>query len=369
MNPSVLKRSADRPLFFIVAALVVVGFFVFSSASLGLLARDGASVSSLAFSQLFLGIGLGSVALFITSRIHYRTWKFFAPYIFIGTLMLSVLVFVPHIGFSSGGATRWLAIGPLTLQPAELLKIGFVLYFAAFIARTRTQRTTSVTSIIRFVIIVALPAVALLLQPDTSTVVILVASGLVMYFVAGARWRDIAVLVLLGCMALAALVYMRPYVLDRIETFLDPAADALGSGYQIQQSLIAIGSGGVLGRGFGQSVQKFGYLPEPVGDSIFAVAAEEFGFVGSMVVILLFVAFVIRSLYIAVRAPDYFGALVVVGMTTLIGVQAFINIAAMLGTIPLSGLTLPFMSHGGTAMLALLASVGIILNVSKYIKT
>lgn len=361
-------RAIDRPLLVIVALLVLVGFFVFSSASLGLLASERVSFSSVAFSQFFLGIGLGSVALVLLSRIHYRAWKRYALGIFIFSLILTLLVFVPHIGFSAGGATRWVSLGPVTLQPAEFLKIAFVLYLAAFFSKTHTALRRSYTGLVQLFAIVAVPAAVLLSQPDTSTLVVMCAAAGVMYFAAGARLRDLGILALALVLAIAALAVTRPYVLERITTFFDPSADAQGSGYQIQQSLIAIGSGNIVGRGFGQSVQKFGYLPEPIGDSIFAVAAEEFGFIGSVLIVLLFLAFVFRSFYIATRAPDYFGALIVVGIAVTVGVQAFVNMAAMLGAIPLTGLPLPFMSHGGTAMMALLAAVGVVLNVSKYIE-
>jgi cell division protein FtsW len=161
---------------------------------------------------------------------------------------------------------------------------------------------------------------------------------------------------------------MRPYVMDRIMTFADPGRDPQGAGYQINQSLIAIGSGSMFGRGFGQSIQKFEYLPEPIGDSIFAVYGEEFGFAGTTLLVLLFAAFAFRGLRIATHAPDLFGMLLVVGIVTLVVAQAFLNIAAMLAVAPLSGLPLPFVSHGGTSLLVTLAAVGIVLNVSKYQK-
>lgn len=359
-------NKVDRPLVIIIGLLVVVGFFLFSSASLGLLAREGARFSSVAFSQLFLGIGMGSAALFLMSRLHYRFLKQYSLYIFIASLALTLAVFIPFIGFSSGGATRWLSLGPVSLQPAEVLKIGTILYLATYLANARARIGEIKTGLLAFMLILGAPAVVLLLQPDTSTLVVIAAAGSAMFFAAGARWRDIGILALAAVIALGALVAARPYVLDRITTFINPSSDQLDSGYQIRQSLIAVGSGKIVGRGFGQSVQKFGYLPEPIGDSVFAVAAEEFGFLGSSLILALFVAFVLRSFWVAVRAPDYFGGLVVIGITMLVAVQAFINIASMLGVIPLTGLPLPFISHGGTAMFVMLVGMGIILNVSKY---
>ena len=362
-------KHIDRPLLGLIIALVVVGFFLFSSASLGLLAREGARFTSVAFSQLVLGIGMGSLALFVMSRIHYRFWKEYSLYIFIASALFTLLVFVPFIGFSSGGATRWISLGPLSMQPAEVLKIGTVLFLATYLAQARAHLGDIKKGLLVFLGILAVPAVILLLQPDTSTLVVITAAASAMFFVAGARWRDVGILVLIGILALGALVAVRPYVLDRITTFVNPAADQLGSGYQIKQSLIAVGSGKVVGRGFGQSVQKFGYLPEPIGDSVFAVAAEEFGFVGALLILGLFVGLITRAFWVAVRAPDYFGGLVVIGITMLVTTQALVNIASMLGVIPLTGLPLPFISHGGTAMFVMLAGMGIILNVSKYAKT
>lgn len=361
-------NKIDRPLVIIIGLLVVVGFFLFSSASLGLLAREGARFSSVAFSQLVLGIGLGGAALFAMSRIHYRFLKRYALPLFILSALLTLLVFVPGLGFSSGGATRWISLGPLSLQPAEVLKIGTVLYLATYLSKMRNQLNNFKSGFLAFIIILAVPAVILLIQPDTSTLAVILAASAGMFFAAGARWRDIALLALIAIIALSALIAVRPYVLDRITTFMNPASDQLGSGYQIKQSLIAVGSGKALGRGFGQSVQKFGYLPEPIGDSVFAVAAEEFGFLGAVLIIILFVALVVRSFWVAVRAPDYFGGLVVIGITLLVASQAFVNIASMLGVIPLTGLPLPFISHGGTAMFVMLAGMGIVLNVSRYAK-
>ena len=187
-----------------------------------------------------------------------------------------------------------------------------------------------------------------------------------MLIAAGGKIKHILIIILITALGVGAVAYLRPYARQRIVTFLNPAADPMGAGYQIQQSLIAVGSGKMFGRGYGQSVQKFGYLPEPIGDSIFAVAAEEFGFVGSVVLIFIFLVFVFRSYKIASGAPDSFAGLMVLGISTLIVVESFANIASMLGIIPLSGKPLLFVSHGGTALIIILAAVGIIANVSKF---
>ena len=361
-------KGVDRVLLVIVLALVVGGFLIFSSASLGLLARDGASFSSVAFNQILFGIVGGLGSMLVMSQIYYRNWRQYAFYIFLFTIFLTLAVFIPGLGFEHAGAQRWISIGGFTLQPAELLKIGFVIYVATWLSGMQKYNATFKQGTVPFALIVSIVGVILLLQPDTDTFLVMAAAGGAMFVTAGGRWRDILIMGLLAIVLVGVLAFTRPYVMDRITSFINPTLDPLGSSYQVQQSLIAVGSGGWTGRGFGQSIQKFEYLPEPIGDSIFAVFAEEFGFIGSALLILLLSAFVFRGYRIATHANDQFGMLLVVGFITLIAVQSFLNIAAMVALAPMLGLTLPFISHGGTAMLAALTAVGIILNVSKYQK-
>jgi len=363
-----MKKTVDRPFLITVIILVVVGFFIFTSAALGLLAREGATISSVAFSQFFFGIFLGTIALFITSNIRYRWWRKYALYIFLFSIAVTLLVFIPNIGFAFAGAKRWILLGPFTFQPAELLKLGFVIYFATWLSGVRELLHTFRYGLLPFLILMSIIGALLLSQPDTGTFLVIFVTGVAMYIVAGARWRDIFSLGVLSVLGLAVLAYLRPYIQERLLTFFDPTYDPLGTSYQIQQSLIAIGSGGWFGRGFGQSIQKFNFLPEPIGDSIFAVAAEEFGFIGSVILITLFLFLVFRGLHIASRTPDYFGGLLVVGIVILIVFQSFTNIGSMLGVLPLTGLPLLFVSHGGSALLFALAGIGIVLNVSKYQK-
>lgn len=355
----------DKSFLVVAVILIVAGFFIFSSASLGLLARESSNYSSVAFSQTVLGLFLGTVAMVIASRLDSGIWKKFALFIFIFTVVLNILVLFPQIGSMHGGARRWIQLGGISFQPAELLKFGFVVYFAAWAAWAREKMETWQWGFAPLVALLAICGGLLLAQPDTDNFLIIVVTGVVMFIAAGGRWRYVLVMLLAGVIGLSFLVYTRPYVKQRIMTFVNPTSDALGSSYQIQQSLIAIGSGGLFGKGFGQSVQKFTYLPEPVGDSIFAVAAEEFGFVGSVLLIALFVLFATRGLKIASRVPQPFGRLLVVGIVIMIVSQAFVNIGAMLGVLPLSGITLPFVSHGGTSLFLCLFQVGIILSISK----
>src|SRR3989344_5862331 len=269
-------------------------------------------------------------------------------------------------GFAQGGGLRWIKIANFSLQPSESLKIGSIIFAAAYFSAIRTRVSTLRYGLSGFLVILALPALLLILQPDLGTLGIVALGVFATFIAAGARIRDIAVAICIGLIALGALAFMRPYVFDRVVTFFHPSQNAQAEGYQIRQSLIAIGSGGLLGRGFGQGIQKFTYLPEPMGDSIFAVAAEELGFVGSISLIGLFLALALRGFHIAARAPDLFGALLATGISTTLVAQAFINIGAMLSILPLTGIPLTFVSQGGSAMMISLASVGILLNVSKF---
>jgi len=306
--------------------------------------------------------------MFFASQLFYRNWRQYAFYIFLATLLLTLCVFIPGIGMEHGGAQRWIRIGGFSFQPAEFLKIGFIIYMATWLSGVTKVINTFKQGTLPFIGITMIVGVIMLLQPDTDTFLIMATSATAMFIVAGGNWRDVAIMAVVGALLLVVLAFSRPYIMDRLTTFFDPSLDPQGKSYQIQQSLIAIGSGGFSGRGFGQSIQKFEYLPEPIGDSIFAIYSEEFGFLGSTLLIGLLAFFTFRGYKIASHATDLFGMLLVVGFMTLIVTQAFLNIAAMVALAPLMGLPLPFISHGGTALLATLASVGIVLNVSKYQK-
>ncbi|TSD02829.1 MAG: Stage V sporulation protein E Required for spore cortex synthesi [Parcubacteria group bacterium Athens0714_16] len=365
------EHKIDKVFLLITAIMVLGGLFIFTSASLGLLAGDGANFSSVAFNQIFLGVFLGSLALVLFSKINYKVWNKYAFYIFLGSLALTALVFIPGLGIKHGGAVRWLSLGPFSLQPAELLKIGFVIYFAAWLAGVKTKVLSLKYGILPLCIMVGIIGGILLMQPDTGTLIVIAVTAIGMFFVSGGNWKHITGLVIVLLIGFIILTSFENYyyLKDRLLTYFDPGRDPTGSGYQIQQSFIAIGSGGIFGRGFGQSIQKFSSLPEPIGDSIFAVFAEEWGFIGGVVLLVLFLVFTFRGFKIAARAPTSFARLLVVGIILLIITQSSINIASMLGVGPLTGMPLIFVSKGGTALFFALASVGIVLNVSKYQKT
>lgn len=363
------KIKIDKVFLIISLLLVVVGLFIFSSAALGLLATDGSPYTSVVFNQVVLGILFGLIAMMLATRVDYKFWRKYSFYFFLASLLLTVAVFIPGIGFEHGGATRWIALGGLSFQPSEFLKIGFIMYLAAWLSGVKDKVSTFKYGMVPFLIISAIVGVVLLLQPDTDTFFIIFITGASMFFVAGGKLRHLAGLALIGIICIVVLAFSRPYVMSRIKTFFHPANNPQSSGYQIQQSLIAIGSGGMFGRGLGQSIQKFNLLPEPIGDSIFAVAGEEFGFAGCIVLIFLFCVFAVRGFRIAYKSPDAFSRLLCTGIVILIISESYLNIGAMLGVFPLSGLPLPFVSHGGSAMFATLGLVGIILQVSKHQKS
>lgn len=362
-------RHVDRILLLTTASLAGLGFCIFISASLGLLARGNVSLSSVVFNQFLLGLVGGGTLLYCMTLVPYAYFRTYAPHIFAASVLLSACVFIPGLGFSAKGASRWLDLQFVTFQPSEILKVATVMLMASYVATFGKQiRTTSLYSLGGLAGVMVLPALVLVLQPDIDVLLILGTTVGSMLFVAGMRYRDIAVVLTLGVILIATVLLFSSHARTRVETFLNPTADIRGSGYQIRQSLIAVGSGGVLGKGFGQSTQKFGYLPEPIGDSIFAVYAEEFGFAGSLVLLFAYCFFGLRAGMIALLAKDVFGAMLAFGLGMLIVVQSLINIAAIVGVLPLSGNPLVFVSHGGTALMFALLSVGIILNVSKSMK-
>lgn len=362
-------KKVDKIFLITVIFLVIAGFSIFASASISLLTKDGAKFSSVAFNQSFFGLFLGFIACFTLSKIHYRIWRKYAFFIFIIAITLALLVFVPKLSFAHGGARRWLSIGGISFQPAEFLKIAFVIYFSAWLSGVKEKVSTLRYGFLPFLIIMSIIGGIMLAQKDTDGLVVIILSGFGIFITAGGKWKHLFIMILLLLSMITAIAYSRSYIMNRFTTFLNPSSDLQGAGWQIQQSLNAIGSGQMFGRGFGQSIQKFKFLPESISDSVFAVAAEEFGFVGSSVIIFAFVFFAYRGLKIAVKSPDMFGGLLVVGIVILVISQSFINIASMLGAIPLSGLPLIFFSQGGTSMFLTLAEMGIILNVSKFRKS
>jgi cell division protein FtsW len=361
------KLHVDRFFLISIGVLTLAGFIIFLSASLGLLTQNGANFSTIALKQsISLAIGIGSFYVF--SKIKYTFFKNMALFIFLGAIGLNLLLFIPSLSLNHGGATRWISVGFLTFQPSEFLKIAFIIYLAAWIQYVKDRIKSLKYGLIPYAIITAILGGLLLAQSDTDTFVIIAFTGIVMLVVAGMPLRHVALGGIILILVVGSVILLRPYAYQRVATFLNGSMDTQGAGYQINQSLIAIGSGGMTGRGFGQSIQKFGYLPQPTDDSIFAVASEEFGFAGGTALVILYLLVAASAFRIGSRAIDPFGGMVAVGIAVLIVTESFLNMSAMLGIIPLSGVPLLFVSHGGTALIIILAAAGIVANVSKYPK-
>ena len=354
-----------RRLFWLVLILLGFGLIVLSSASVVQATKQFGSAGYYWQHQLLFGILPGLAALFVFWRLDYRRLRPLALPLLFAALVLMVLVFVPSLGVRLKGATSWLDLGPLTFQPAEVLKLALIVYLAAWMGERGDRLKEWQLGLLPFGVVMTFVAVLLLKQPDLGTlgIVLLIAAG--MYFVAGAPIKQALAVVAVLVVLIASVAFLSPARWSRITTVFNPTADARGSGWQLNQSLIAIGSGGMWGVGLGQSTQKlYGFLPEPIGDSIFAILAEELGWAGALFTILLFAALATMLVLTARGAHDGFGALLAMGMCLWITVQAAVNIAAITGIGPLTGLPLPFVSYGGTSMVAMLAGLGIVLNVA-----
>lgn len=360
-------KKIDKIFLGIVIALIFVGLVFFTSASLGILAKNENKFYGVMFSQYILGFGGGLIALFLGLKIPYKFWKKYSIPLFIASILLTALVFVPGLGQSHGGARRWVEIFGYTFQPVEFLKIGFIFYFATWLSWIKGKVKNPLFSIVPLIVSLGIIAAVLLKQPDTKSIILITISAVVMLFVSGTPIKYLLGVFGIVVVAFGILVYFTPYLQERVDTFLNPNENGQSSSYQLQQSLIAIGSGGLIGRGLGQSVQKFNYLPEPQGDSIFAVMGEEVGFIGCTIIICLFLAFALRGFRIALRnAPDSFSKLIVIGFITIMISQSFMNIASIIGVFPLTGVPLVFISQGGTALLLSMGVIGIILNISSF---
>lgn len=362
----ILLRAVDKPLLYITLTLILSGLLILTSASMALSQSQFGTASYYALRQLLYGVLTGAALFLVSLHVPYRWWKKLAlPLILLSFLTLALL-FIPQLSFSFGGATRWLALGSLSFQPSEMLKLAFVIYLASWLDGRRREVASVSYGMIPFAIMLSIVGLFLIMQPDIGTLGVIAASALLLYFLGGGRGYQIAALIIAGLILLFILVQLAPYRMDRIRVFLDPKADPQGAGYQINQAFIAIGSGGFFGGGFGKSVQKYQYLPEPMGDSVFAIYAEELGFIGAAGLIGLFGAFLWRGLYVARNARDTFGKLLAAGIVISVVVQAFINMAAISGLLPLTGIPLPFISYGGTSLAITLASIGILMNISKH---
>lgn len=359
------KGNIDYSVLIVIVLLIFFGFAALASASSDLGKERFDDPYFYLKQQLLHGFIVGLVGGIAGYLIDYRKYKKWAPLLLAAGIGALVLTFSP-LGYSSGGAQRWLQIGQISIQPSEILKIAFIIYLAAWLSSTRTNRQKSISEgLLPFLAISGIIGTLLILQRSTSAALIILSGALAMYFAAGAQKKHIIATIALGTAALSIIVLLTPYRLERVKSYLNPEKGAEEESYQLNQALLSIGSGGLLGVGFGGSTAKR-YLPERIGDSIFAIIAEEFGFVGSMVIISLFLALVLRILLLARNSNDTFAKLLLVGFGTIIGIQAFIHIGANSKLIPLTGVPLPFISFGGTALAVFMTISGIVLNISKH---
>lgn len=374
---NIIKNFSKEPIDFMLLAIVftmlALGIImVLSASSPTSLAETGSSYDYVKTQALSAVLGI--IAMFIISKIDYRIFKKFDKLIYIAVVIL--LASVAVIGASEGGAKRWINLGFISFQPSEIAKIGLIIFFASLLTKNK-QRLGDMWGGFFYPLMFLFPVIAILVgvQNHLSATILITLIVSVMMLMAGTKLRYFLTFGTAGATAGLGALFLYAKItkkglfrITRLITFLDPFADIQGAGWQVVQSLYAIGSGGLFGVGLGNSTQKYLYIPEAHNDFIFSIIAEELGFLGCVFVIFLFALFVWRGIVIAIKAPDMFGSLVAVGITTMVGLQAIINIAVVTSSMPNTGMPLPFFSYGGTSLLILMASVGILLNISRASK-
>lgn len=359
-----VDKKIDKPFFFISLLLIICGIFIFYSAVLGFASRQNLEYSGLIFNQLVIGLVAGSLIAFVLFSIKYKFLKKISVWTFLLAIIMMFLVFVPGLGYEYNGARRWLSIAGISIQPTELVKITSIIFFSAWIAKYQKRNEKTRFGIFSLGAVVAIAAVPLILQHDFDAIILISIPLVAILFISKAPAKDIIRFGLIGVLLIGIIGMSFSHVRTRALSFLDSGSDSRGANFQVQQALIAVGSGEFFGKGYGQSVQKFKYLPEPAGDSIFAVYAEEMGFVGGTFLIILYALWALRGYKIATRLKDNFARYFVTGSVTLIITQSFINIGSMLGILPVVGMPLVFVSQGGTALMINLCIVAIILDMS-----
>ncbi len=359
------RLSLDPVLVAVTLGLLLLGLVMMASASVTLAERQAGDPLIFLERQLLsavLGMGCAAILLAVPMAL----WERASPLLLAGAFVLLLLVLLPWVGHEVNGSRRWLRIGPLNFQPSELARVALLTYVAAYAVRYQAELAGSWQGFVKPLAVLGAAAVLLLFEPDLGAAIVLLATGIVVLFLAGARLRDVLVVVAIGSAGVATLSMMSGYRWRRVTAFLDPWADPFNSGFQLTQSLIAIGRGEWFGVGLGSSVQKLFYLPEAHTDFLFAVLAEELGLVGVVVVLLLFLVLVLRSLRLsrlAAEAGMPFHAFMAAAFGVWLGLQAFINIGVNMGLLPTKGLTLPLMSYGRSSLLVTLAWIGLLLRV------
>lgn len=359
------KTTPDITLLILTFTLLAIGLIMVYSAS-AVWAEYKFDDSFFFAKRQMLFAGVGIIAMFFIMNIDYWTWRTWAKVLIIICFVLLILVLIPGVGNMRNGSRSWIGIGAFSVQPSEFMKLAMIAFLAKFLSERQKFITSFKKGLAPSLGIVFLAFGMIMLQPDLGTGTVMVGTCIVMIFIAGARIRHFVVLGLIGVAGFAALVVSAPYRMKRITSFLDPWQDPLGSGFQIIQSLFAIGPGGLFGLGLGESRQKFFYLPEPQTDFIFAILAEELGFIGGSFILLLFSLLLWRGIRIALGAPDLYGSFLAVGIIAMVAIQVMINIGVVTGLMPVTGITLPFLSYGGSSLTLMLMAIGVLLNISRY---
>lgn len=359
------RKSPDFILFMSVIILLSIGIvMVFSASQYVTIIRYEDSFYY--FKRQLIWAVLGVAAMVVAMNIDYRKIKRWIFLLLMLAIVLLIMVFIPGIGKEVNGSWRWIDLGIISFAPAELVKLCMITFVAFGLSKRTTNLQSFTKGLLPYLAIMLLAAGLILKQPDLGTAVVLCGTIMIMFLAAGARMNHLLSLGVAGLGLVGLAIYIEPYRMQRFLAFRDPAADPQGTGYHILQSLYAIGSGGLFGMGLGNSKQKFLYLPENHTDFIFAIIGEELGFIGASLVILLFILLAWRGLKIAITAPDPFGSLLATGITCGIVLQAIINIGVVTGSMPVTGVPLPFISFGGTSLLFTLVGIGILLNISRY---
>jgi cell division protein FtsW len=359
------KTTPDITLLILTLTLLAIGLIMVYSAS-AVWAEYKFDDSFFFAKRQMLFAGVGIFAMFFIMNIDYWTWRTWAKVLIIICFVLLLLVLIPGIGNVRNGSRSWIGIGAFSVQPSEFMKLAMIAFLAKFLSERQKYITSFKKGLAPSLGLVFLAFGMIMLQPDLGTGTVMVGTCIVMIFISGARISHFVVLGLIGVAAFAALVASAPYRIKRITSFLDPWQDPLGSGFQIIQSLFAIGPGGLFGLGLGESRQKFFYLPEPQTDFIFAILAEELGFIGGSFILLLFSLLLWRGIRIALGAPDLYGSFLAVGIIAMVAIQVMINIGVVTGLMPVTGITLPFLSYGGSSLTLMLMAIGVLLNISRY---
>lgn len=359
--------GVDLKLLATIYILLAFGLIMIMSAS-SAVALVGKNDSLYFFKRQFLWMIVGSFGMFFMAKIDYHKLQQYAGVLWISSLLLLLLVLIPGIGKIVNDARRWIYIGPISFQPSEIAKITSIIFFSRFLVLNQKNIKKFGKGLCLYLVPIGVVAALIMLEPHFSCTMLIVMTAMILFFIAGMNTKHIGVIIIIAVLGIAGMIILEPYRMARVTTFLDPFTDPQGKGYQIIQSLYAIGSGRFSGLGLGLGRQKYSYLPEPQNDFIFSVICEELGFVGALVVIALFLYFILRGIKIAMSAPDLFGTLLASGITFLMALQVFINIGVVSAAIPVTGMPLPFFSYGGTSLAITMVAMGIMLNISRSCK-